>query len=315
MSELKEYIFAHAVALFQAGRLRSTIHVKDRVVYIMNFDHTVLLRFELPEREPAFKGQIDFEADDYDSEKFYEENGRIVFVLEAGDYVRKKSCSSPGLKFQDVDAIYQSLSQGTDYRGNGAAAVFLDRSVLGLLDEGLSHVEIQEANGVPVLIQRDIFTGTVYRIEKASATRGLRIGAGEQVPRGLRLGLRTPDFMGLFHFNPSLNFWVASGCPTVLVQGDRLNMQAILSCCRYDEMGEVEIIPTEPIMRGEIDHGRQEPQKQTSEPPAGGADTPRGRPAPRRRRGNPEPVDRVAQRGDDHPPKKTGNHRGGGFFQ
>jgi hypothetical protein len=284
MSELKEYVFAHAVALMQSGRMRSTIHVKDRRVFIVNFDKTVILRFDLPDREPPFRGEIGFEADDYDSDKFREVDGRIVFTLESGNYVRQKSCATPKATFSDVERMWGKLD--AEQNGKKLYPIFLERALLQLIDEGLSHVEIHESNGGPVLIQRDIFTGTVYRIEKATNTRGLMIG-GETVPPGLRLGLRTPDFLALFNYNPALTFHVAADSPVVWVTGDRLNMRVALACCRYDEIGDVEVIEglnEEPPQQEDKDDGRKIPQEQERVKTVGPENPPARR---RRERGNP----------------------------
>ena len=68
-----EQIFAHAVALDQNGGLRNSIYAEGKEIFIMNYDHTVLLRFKLRESENPFSGPISFKANDYDSPEFYEE--------------------------------------------------------------------------------------------------------------------------------------------------------------------------------------------------------------------------------------------------
>ena len=289
MSELKEYIFAHAVALHQTGRMRSTIHVKDRRVFIVNFDKTVFMSFYLPDREVAFKGEINFEADDYDSEKFREVDGRIVFTQTSGDYIRQKSCATPGLTFAQAEEGWNRLQAMAD--GAQFKPIFLEKSLLSLIEEGLSHVEIHSDEGRPVIAQRDIFSGTVYRIEKASATQGLMVG-GETIPEGIRIGLRTNDFLSLFNFNSQLNFYVSAESPLVVIHGDRREMRVFMASCKYDELGNVEVIealggPRGDKPKGETAHGRQKPEVKASEQEADPKDPPRRR----RRSAAGDPVD------------------------
>ena len=65
-----ETIFAHAVALDQKGQLKNSIICKDSNVWIVNYDRTVILKFELPDLALPFKEEISFNANDYDSPNF-----------------------------------------------------------------------------------------------------------------------------------------------------------------------------------------------------------------------------------------------------
>ena len=91
----------------------------------------------------------------------------------------------------------------------------------------------------------------------------------------------------------------------VVVKGDRLDMRVFMACCKYDELGTVDVINAlgnplkNPVsekewkdfvdkkagpeitftgkFEGETAHGRQEPQEQTSEQEADPKDPPRRR--------------------------------------
>ena len=70
ITDLVEQIFAHAVALDQSGGLRNTIYAIGSEIYILNYDHTVLLRFRLRRSEACFETPVSFRANDYDSNGF-----------------------------------------------------------------------------------------------------------------------------------------------------------------------------------------------------------------------------------------------------
>ena len=135
ISEKVEQIFAHAVALDQNGKLKNTIYALDNEVFILNMDNSVLLNFELRKTETPFTSPISFAANDYDSRDFDEVNGKIIFTQKKEEYVRKKSCSTPGESPKDIKSMFEGFDP---LKGNVAT---IHEKVLSLLNEDLSHIE------------------------------------------------------------------------------------------------------------------------------------------------------------------------------
>ena len=249
-----ETIFAHAAAMNQAGRLRNTIYVQDKEVYILNSDRTVLLRFVLPASSSPFANPISFKASDYDSNTFYEEDGRIVFVTKSGDMVRKKSCSTPDLEPADVSQMFSRFKPIKQNRFQ------MHKNVIPLLNENLSHIEFLGTNGNLMVVQRNIYNGTVLSIEREAAA-GFGVNNADDINSDFGpLGLRTTDFLALFAFNDQLTFSFPQGSRAGFcrVVGRNFKMSGVIALCLYDELG---IITTE--LEGS--DGRKKSQKRRSQ--------------------------------------------------
>jgi len=239
ISQRVEEIFSQAVGLDQAGRMRNTIYALDDTIYILNFDHTVLLRFRLRKSETPFKSPVSFRANDYDSRQFYEEDGKIVFVSEGGGFTRKKSCASPGDTPEQIEELFESfpIIEGNLLR--------LHRDVLSVLDDALSHIEFSAVDGSPILVQRNIYSGAVIELTRSDASEGLGLGAEvqDQIDTDFGpVGMRTNDFMALFSFLDSLSFYFPEGeSDYCYVKSDspRLVMDGFISHCVYDELGGI----------------------------------------------------------------------------
>lgn len=237
MSNLTEGIFAHAVALHQAGRLRSTIYAFKKVVYILNMDKTVLLRFELPVSE-GFDNPIGFIANDYDSSDFYEEDGQIVFTIEAGGFERKKYCKTPGKTFDEVDKLFKSYSVKSHTN-----EVLITKEALPNFNESLSHIEFESDGNRIIITMRDIYSGVVNIMKRSESGDGL-LGLSPDTIKGSfgPAGMRTNDFLALFSFNESVTvkFPTKPSIDYFAISGPAFNMTGIISACLYDEMGTVE---------------------------------------------------------------------------
>ena len=140
MGALTEYIFSHAVLLQQSGRLRNEIFVHGRDVYIMNMDHTVLVNFQLPAREPTFKKPVNFSANDYDSEDFWEEDGHIIFRQKgnAPGIIRTKTCSGSDKTFDDVKKVFTSFYSDLSKTNR----IKFVKAILPMIEDNLSHIEL-----------------------------------------------------------------------------------------------------------------------------------------------------------------------------
>lgn len=236
-----ESIFSHAVAMDQSGRLRNTVYVKDKEVYILNSDRTVILRFILPSSASPFKNPVSFRASDYDSNTFYEKDGQIIFVTKSGDMVRKKSCSTPDLNPDEAAELFSSFSPVKINRFQ------IHKNIIPLLDENLSHIEFKGIEGNLSVIQRNIYDGTVIKIEKEKES-GFGVVSNDDINSDFGpLGLRTNDFLALFAFNDNLTFSFPEGSQFGIcrVMGRNFKMSGIIALCLYDEMGTIETAKSE----------------------------------------------------------------------
>lgn len=237
VSSRVEDIFAHAVAMDQAGKLRNTIYTIESEVYIINQDNTVMLRFPLRDSEQSFKEPISFRANDYDSRAFHEEGGKIVFTTEADGWKRTKTCGTPDATPEEVRAMFKKFKPVKTNK------VMLHKSICGLLEENLSHVEISAEDGELSIIQRNIYSGAVIELTRAEAG-GLGVASGDEMDSDFGpLGLRTPDFMALFAFNDHLQWTFppegkADYC-CVQSRDPKMKMQGVVACCVYDELGQI----------------------------------------------------------------------------
>lgn len=235
ISNLVEQIFAHAVALDQNGGLRNTIYASNNEIYILNYDHTVLMRFRLRKSEANFDHPISFKANDYDSNEFEEIEGKVIFISTNDSYSRKKTCGTSDLTVEQVKKLYLSYSQET----NSRQTIILNKEVLELLDSNLSHIEFIGKKGESMkMIQRNIYSGGVIEVQKKNK--------GGLFPNLLTsdfgpVAMKTNDFNALFTFEDTLSF----SFPTkgkedyVLIKNvneNKRNMKAIIACCLYDEI-------------------------------------------------------------------------------
>lgn len=230
-----ETIFSHAVALHQSGRMRNTIHVIGKEIYLLNTDRSLILRFSLPKSSYGFKNPISFKASDYDSNQFYEKEGNIVFKSQEGEYIKEKSCSTSG----DPNKIKELFSKFTIPSEN-RIKIQLNRDLLRVIEDNLSHIEIMIENGEFKLIQRNIYDGTIIIIRKEKEL-GLGIASDDSFPYDFGpIGIRTTDFLALFSFNDTLSFFFSKDIQEFCkVFGRNYKMNAIMSYCLYDEMGNI----------------------------------------------------------------------------
>lgn len=221
-----ESILSHAVALNQSGRLRNTVYCVGKRVYVINQDHTILMRFGLRESEVCFVNPASFDASDYDSQELRERDGRIEFVQREGKYVRTKSCKTPRYAPEDVEQLFRSFGKPKGRKTS------LSSDILRLLDEGLSHVEFS-AKGRLKIIQRNIYTGAIIEVKREDsglfAEEGLDFGP---------IGMRTNDFMSLYSFVGVVSFWFEQEDVVHFASSDpKMDMRGVIGQCIYDELG------------------------------------------------------------------------------
>lgn len=232
-----EQIFAHAVALDQKGQLKNSIICKDSNVWIVNYDRTVILKFELPDLALPFKEEISFNANDYDSANFKMVDGRVVFYQKSGGFERSKSCTPA--KVPDVESVWDSMvSDHFDPKDCSKFSIVSD--FLGLLDENLSHIEFKAENKKLVIVQRDIFGGNIIEV-KRKMEGSLGLSRPDKIQSDFEpIGIRTNDFLALFSFSKTIDILVNPKSPgRCLVSSERARFVGIISWGVYDELGTV----------------------------------------------------------------------------
>jgi hypothetical protein len=234
VSNLVEELFAQAVALDQSGGLRNTIYAIENDVLILNYDHTVLLRFRLRKSEGTFEHPISFKANDYDSNVFEEKDEKIIFYSEKGEYQRKKICGTTDLTPEEVLELYWKYKPvGDDFQ-----TILLSKDVLELLDPDLSHIEFSGSKGGTIrMVQRNIYSGGIIEIEKAN--EGF---LKEEISEDFGpVAIKTDDFKALFYFQDTLKFSFPKKDKEdfIVIQGtddNKRSIRGVIACCLYDEV-------------------------------------------------------------------------------
>jgi len=252
-----ERIFSYAVALEQLGRQKNSIFAWENVVYILNSDKTVSLRFESSQN--VFKNPIGFFANDYDSPNFTSEGSSIVFLQKGEEFLRKKKCRVPNQTFKDVEDMFYKFHSGSE-----AATpwkISFHKSSLDLLSSDLSHVEFTAKNSAINIIQRDIYAGTLIVLERKLIPEGLGIVESEDnLPENIPpIAMRTSDFFSLFNFNDKIDIFFPEKQRFFLVEGAHNKMTGIVAGCLYDDIGTIE------DLQEEISHGRKVEEKRSGE--------------------------------------------------
>ena len=241
LSDLTERIFAHAMGLHQAGRLKNTIHAFDQHVFIFNSDHTVLLKFETSGKD-KFTKPVSFSANDYDSDNFYiDDEGRIAFVTDTDSgFTRTKTCGVPQIVYSGVKEIFEDHHLFA--KANFHNRLKLHKNIIPQFNEGLSHIEFLLEGGESIIKQRDIYSGSIIKLARekdgfvsVSATR-------DKILKDFGpMGMRTNDLIALFGLQEDINLFFGAGDPEnqtfCMVTGKIANMVGFISGCLYDELG------------------------------------------------------------------------------
>jgi len=246
MNDAAKNILAHAVALAQSGRLKNEIHLGGRTVYVSNFDNTVLLKFD--ELVGVNFEEVGFEANDYEGDKFKVVDGKVIFEQISNGIIREKICSVSERTFSEIEDLYNK------YYLPDKAIVELDlyQTILSLLEEGLSHIEISAEKGRAQIIQRDIYSGKIIRLKM---DRKGFFSADKVTGDFGPMGMRTSDFQAVFSFCNRVKFSFHSDMNYCLIRGDKFKMTGVIAGCLYDEMGQIETV--EPRKQKGKDDGGQ----------------------------------------------------------
>ena len=231
-----EQIFAHAVALNQSGGLRNTIYGIGDEVFILNYDHTVLLRFKLRASEVKFDQPISFHANDYDSNVFEEKNGRIIFHSENQAFTRKKISGTSDTTPEEVKNLFERYAEDEEREGQ---TVTVSKDLMEMLESNLSHVEFSgEAGGNLKIVQRNIYSGGIIEVEKKGEGMFAESLENDFGP----VAIKTDDLNALFAFDEkSYRFSFPHGENQDFIRIDSVDKRkrdivGIVACSLYDEV-------------------------------------------------------------------------------
>lgn len=237
VSGVVEDIFATAVALDSASRVKNTVYCLRRKIFIKNFDNTILLQFDIPKYEKPFRNPVSFNAVDYDSNQFREEKGCIIFTSEVGGVKRVKTVSAPGSSPADVKAMFEK------YPNLDECEISFHAKILEAIEKRLSHIEISVKDKAWKLTQRDIYSGA--RIELSYIKTGFGRGAEKLNVDVGPVAMRTSDFIALFSFNDRLTFGFDTKCKEYMsVTGKKHSLKGRVAFCLFDELGDITPIKT-----------------------------------------------------------------------
>lgn len=237
-SEVSE-LFAYAAALDQQGKQKNSIFCFKDVIYILNYDKTIVMKFWISSN--LFDSPIGFFANDYDSPQFYIEGDKIVFLKKEGGLERKKYCKPPDQDFAYAEAIFNKF-----YPENlkELSVLSLTKNVIDLLDDSLSHIEFVGRDKKIQILQRDIYTGSLIEIKKLKSGVGVTDGQ-DSISDFEPLGMRYNDFSALFAFmddTDQLKFYFNCDKSYFVVEGIRSSMKAIVAGCLYDDIGTINVL-------------------------------------------------------------------------
>lgn len=247
-----ESIFSQAAALANCGRFKSIIYcIKDNV-YLLNTDNTILLKFQLREVEGRFDKKIIFNSSDYDSRTFYEENDKIIFLSYNEKYQRRKICKN---KFHiDVEKLYNRFPQ--EYFSH----IKIDKSICGLIEDSLSHIELSFEDGIFKITQRDIYSGNIIEItKKLDDNFGLDLEYKLKTENIPPIGMRKNDFLALFAFQNSIKvgFNKRNNYCSIIGTNRFMHCNGIISHCIYDELGTLEEMDYARRKKPKVGDGKQ----------------------------------------------------------
>lgn len=242
-----EKIFAHAAALHSEGKMKNWIYGKGNVIYILNTDCSLLMRF----RVPWELGHFCFSAHEYEGQEFHLSPTGMVFKTHDQDYERTKFAPiNPPYSSEQVEKVWNVLEQKT--KGSKLVGkVVLDDKILKWLEKDLPHVEFVLREGNWSLIQRNIYTGEVVQITKKP--RPLTLLGKDEVNGEMNVGLRTNDFFALFTFSPKIDFYFYHLPFAQAMNLSFFDMRVFLGRCFYDSLGNLEVIYGREIQ--EVRHG------------------------------------------------------------
>jgi hypothetical protein len=251
-------IFSYAVNLEESGIQKNMIFCWEDIVYILNSDKTIVLRFETSKK--LFPEPVGFFADDFDSSDFRTVGGFMQFFSRGAGWIKEKKCRVPNQTFQDVeDTFYKFEVEPSKFAGR----VNLHKSILDMLDPSLSHVEFLSKSKSLRIIQRDIYSGSVSELRREDPSILKLDTHGDTIREDFGpLAMRTNDLIAVFGFNDQiyLNF-LPNSFGYFFVEGPQRSMTGVVAGCLYDELGTINDLQE----NKEESDGRKEQEDRSSE--------------------------------------------------
>jgi len=243
-----ERVFTYGVALEQSGLQKNAAFCWENIIYILNSDKTIILRFKTSNNE--FKEPIRFFLSDYDSPHFTTEENSITFLQKGEEFMRKKKCRIPLQTFQEVEELFYKFYDTEKMKWK----ISFHKSSLDLLENSLSHVEFVTRKGQIHILQRDIYAGSLIELERRVTPEGWGLTeAVDVLPDTIDpLGMRTNDFLTLFNFNDKVDIYFPIGLGYFFVEGLHNQMLGIISGCLYDNCGLIVNLQEEKSDGGKI---------------------------------------------------------------
>jgi len=258
-----ERIFSYAAALDESGRQKNAIWAWKNVIFILNHDKTIILRFEI--QDEVFADPLGLYAADYSSSNFSFEGEFVIFYKdEKGGWESKIIHKIPSGSFQEVeDLFYKFFPDLINY-----PYISFHKEALELLDENLSHIEFKSIDNKLQIIQRDIYSGKTIILERPPKTGLQLINYDDNVPNQLLpIGMRMNDFLSLFNFNDKVKIYFPieenpmeniGNTEYFIVEGTFCNMYGVVGGCLYDDIGTIQTIK-------EKENGWKEQENRNSE--------------------------------------------------
>lgn len=234
-----EIIFSMAVALEQSGRNKNMIFGKGQIIYVLNSDKTILLRFQT--QKDTFQTPISFYSSDYDSPNFKMVGEQVVFTQTKAGFERNKSVNIPSQTFDEIEKKFNCFNSESDIQN---CIVTIRKEMLELLDDSLSHIEFMVKDKQFRILQRDIFSGAIIELKKEEE-KGLGLINLDDVFNQdiIPMGMRTNDFFALFSFNDEIQIRFRKD--RFLINGDCNSMCGVIGACLYDDLGTIKHIEEE----------------------------------------------------------------------
>jgi len=254
-----QHIFSFAVALEQNGRLRNTIYCHKQTIYVINQDHTVIIRFPIKDivvkkdGDLSFENPVAFRANEFEGKWISIEKDKICFHSKDGSFTAVKKCVAPSLSFEEIDAVFIRHMKKKDKR----FSIEISRGIWNHLDESLSHIEFRVKKHEWLIVQRNIFDGSVRVISKTPSTsedvskqltEEITPQTSSKLPRRMgAIAVRSGDLRAMFEGkfkgkNGSLHLIFEKKKPVILIDNSKSTgpndpkFQAIIATCIYDEL-------------------------------------------------------------------------------
>lgn len=188
----------------QSGLGDAEMAWKGRVAYAMPYEHTILARFFPVENRDT---EVRFRASSFEGPNCHMLQGNLIRYEHGAEQV---TLPAPVMSFATMEALWNRY-----YQSSQASIIPWSKDYTIWLDKDLPWFQLLSVENRAVLLQHDIYSGTV---------RSLKLDVDAQ---GLNLALRTEDFSILAQRATIIRL----GSDVAVLEAD--GFQAVLSNFRY----------------------------------------------------------------------------------